>query len=66
MKINKHSDFMIKAFQDFLKANFGKTNSLAERGKFVLEVTDSQIKGSYINQGNTEKLKTISYQLKNK
>ncbi len=64
MKIHKQSDFMIKAFQDFLKANFGKANEVAGKGKLIIEVSDSQIKGWFVNKDNKEKLKQISYQLK--
>ncbi len=64
MKILTQMDFLITAFMHFLKANLGMANDLAGKGKFVLEITDSQIKGRYISEGKTEKLKTISYQSK--
>lgn len=64
MKILTQVDFMTNAFQDFLRANFGKVNEVANKGKFVLELTDSQVKGSYIKDGKKVKLKPISYQSK--
>lgn len=64
MKILTHSDFIINAFQDFLKANLGLANYVGAKGKLVIEVSDSQIKGWFVKQGNKEKLKQISYQFK--
>lgn len=64
MKIFNHADFVVNAFQDFLKANLGKANDVGGKGKLVVEISDSQIKGWFIRQGNKEKLKQISYQFK--
>lgn len=64
MKILNHSDFILNAFNDFLKANLWKTNIVAGKGKLIIEVSDSQIKGWFVKEGNKERLKQISYQLK--
>lgn len=64
MKILNNADFIAKGFQDFLKANLGKASDVAGKGKLIIEVSDSQIKGWFVSQGNKEKLKQISYQLK--
>jgi hypothetical protein len=54
----------MNAFRDFLKANLIEANGVATNGKLIIEVSDSQIKGWYINKKNKEKLKQINYQIK--
>lgn len=64
MKILTHADFIVDAFQDFLRANLIVANSVAGKGKLLIEVSDSQIKGWFVKESNREKLKQINYKLK--
>lgn len=66
MKLLYQDDFVLKAFQDFLSTNKWKTIEVGSKGKLVIEVSDSQIKGWFVKEGNKEKLKQISYQIKTK
>lgn len=64
MKLLFQDDFILKAFQDFLSANKWKTIEVGNKGKLIVEVSQSQVKGWFVKEGNKERLKPISYQLK--
>ena len=66
MKLLFQDDFILKAFQDFLSANKWRTVEVGSKGKLIIEVSQSQIKGWFVKEGNKEKLKQISYQIKTK
>jgi len=66
MKLLFQDDFILKAFQDFLSANKWKTIEVGSKGKLIVEVSQSQIRGWFVKEGNKEKLKQISYQIRTK
>ena len=66
MKLFFQDDFILKAFQDFLSANKWKTIEFGSKGKLIVEVSQSQIRGWFVKEGNKEKLKQISYQIRTK
>lgn len=66
MKLLFQDDSILKAFQDFLSANKWKVVEVGSKGKLVLEISQSQVKGSFVKEGIQEKLKPISYQIRTK
>jgi len=61
MKIWITNDFIFEVIRDFLFCNLGKVNTVGSKGKLLLEISNSQIRGYYETEDSKLKLKPINF-----
>ena len=61
MKIWITNNFIFEGIKDFLFCNLEKVNTVGLKGKILLEITNSQIRGYYETKDSKLKLKPINF-----